>query len=1264
MRIGIIIFALFVIIASNTSAEWVGVEKKGKNGEKVMALKPQEPEINIIESNSKGIELELSVSGFDMNVATGRFAGYKEISLLEDSYIPAGNVVPEVPVISKIIAVPAGAKVEAKIISGEEPRIFSGYNIKPRMASHAEGEELPEISAKEYDFDGIYPNEAVRISKPMKFRDINVVRVDIAPIQYNMNMEQISVIPYMKVKIDFITSDDTPIATDPRPISPAFEKIYKNMVLNYEDFLDSERHDKHSYDVMLCIMPDEFKEVFESYAEWRHRSGTYIITKTFSEIGANSSNYEKIRDYISEAYHTWAIPPTYVLMVGDYGVFPVKYVTYPDYTLMNEDYFVCVDGDDHFADMMVGRIPIQSEYRLEVILNKLKLYETQPYMANTNWFKHGIVSSNNLYASQVDTKRFTRNVMLEDGGFTEVDTLWSDGKSNGGWGGSGCTVKLSHIISALSQGRSFLNYRGEGWSYGWQTICFGFETEDISQVNNGLMMPFISSIGCGVAKFDEYSGNCFGEEWLKLGTKTKPRGSIAFVGPTSNTHTSYNNRIDKGIYVGLFREGLETPAQALLRGKIYMFNVFGDDPWVKYHSNTFCLLGDPGLHLWKDVPRELSVSYEQNVPKGYSQLEVDVNYKDNNQPAANAVVCISADGIYSVSRTDENGRAWIDIHSETPGSLNLTVRGESMIPFLSTVEVINADHNVHPLEEYELADVSGNGDNYPNPTETCSISFVLKNEGNVNENNVKVKLELDTEDYAGMKTTDEINIGTLNSGAQSSPVSFEYILKDSCKVGYELPFRLSVISDYETRLFHYDVEVRGCDLSFMEKWYDETKPLYKNNRLESGETSKFIIQLENIGTETAKNVSGVLTLVEPDEFVTILKSNASWGSIDKGSNADCTDDAFVLKVREDCPEDHEVYFNLHVQNNDGRYNYSKEIVLYTEINDEHISYPTGPDNYGYYAYTSDDLIFKNRPVYSWKEIKNLGQRQTLNYQAKEIDLPFTFKYYGREYNSFKVDMGGWIAFGNVSGYSYGFENEKLPSKDQADGMVAAMWIWTAYSGNSGSVYTYYDEENHRFIIEYYNINRRISQNSNTVNETFQILLYDPDYVDTPTGDGEIVFNYKEIYGVGHATIGVESPDENDGLQLFHNGNYNRTVSWLEPEFAIKVTTQPPIPATVGVNDNLLAKGNFELMQNIPNPVNNSTMISYFLEEAGNVEIEITDMFGRNIRTLVSGSVPAGMNKVVWDGLNNNGSQLASGTYIYSLKYNGSIVGVRKMIYQK
>ncbi len=101
-----------------------------------------------------------------------------------------------------------------------------------------------------------------------------------------------------------------------------------------------------------------------------------------------------------------------------------------------------------------------------------------------------------------------------------------------------------------------------------------------------------------------------------MGSLTEPpRGACAFIGPTSNTHTTYNNYLDKGIYTGMFpetgfRAELDSPGEALLRGKLYMYEHFGgSDPYVQYHFKIYCVLGDPSIHIWKDIPKPVTVTH-------------------------------------------------------------------------------------------------------------------------------------------------------------------------------------------------------------------------------------------------------------------------------------------------------------------------------------------------------------------------------------------------------------------------------------------------------------------------------------------------------------------------------------------------------------------------------------------------------------------------------------------------------------------------------
>jgi len=77
----------------------------------------------------------------------------------------------------------------------------------------------------------------------------------------------------------------------------------------------------------------------------------------------------------------------------------------------------------------------------------------------------------------------------------------------------------------------------------------------------------------------------------------------------------------------------------------------------------------------------------------------------------------------------------------------------------------------------------------------------------------------------------------------------------------------------------------------------------------------------------------------------------------------------------------------------------------------------------------------------------------------------------------------------------------------------------------------------------------------------------------------------------------------------------------------------------------------QLFQNYPNPFNPSTTISFSLntEKAEDTEIEIYNISGQKVNTLVNEVFPAGVHSVAWDGRNSNGDRVSSGIYFYKLK---------------
>jgi len=73
-----------------------------------------------------------------------------------------------------------------------------------------------------------------------------------------------------------------------------------------------------------------------------------------------------------------------------------------------------------------------------------------------------------------------------------------------------------------------------------------------------------------------------------------------------------------------------------------------------------------------------------------------------------------------------------------------------------------------------------------------------------------------------------------------------------------------------------------------------------------------------------------------------------------------------------------------------------------------------------------------------------------------------------------------------------------------------------------------------------------------------------------------------------------------------------------------------------------------LKKNYPNPFNPSTSIPFQLRESGYVSLKVYDMSGSLIKTLASDYRDAGTYEVIWNGLNNDGQQVASGQYILSM----------------
>lgn len=90
-------------------------------------------------------------------------------------------------------------------------------------------------------------------------------------------------------------------------------------------------------------------------------------------------------------------------------------------------------------------------------------------------------------------------------------------------------------------------------------------------------------------------------------------------------------------------------------------------------------------------------------------------------------------------------------------------------------------------------------------------------------------------------------------------------------------------------------------------------------------------------------------------------------------------------------------------------------------------------------------------------------------------------------------------------------------------------------------------------------------------------------------------------------------------------------------------------------------GKHHLFNNYPNPFNNETTISFYIPEAGNIIIEVFNIKGQKVKTLLNQFKKQGNHKINWNGKSDSGKILSKGLYFYNLIIDGNIKSVNKCL---
>ena len=334
---------------------------------------------------------------------------------------------------------------------------------------------------------------------------------------------------------------------------------------------------------------------------------------------------------------------------------------------------------------------------------------------------------------------------------------------------------------------------------------------------------------------------------------------------------------------------------------------------------------------------------------------------------------------------------------------------------------------------------------------------------------------------------------------------------------------------------------------------------------------------------------------------------------------------------------------------------------------------------------------QNGPEFEWIDITPYGTPINMsdNNNQGPFQMEFDFPFYGQLFSSFRFCDNGWISFTSTMNSHM---NRPLPNLDAPENLLAPYWD----SIIQGIAYYFTSAES--TIVSWTDVYHSSGLGGPY---TFQVIL---------TANGIITFQYEFMHFSDNysATVGIQDASKTIGLQIAHNQDYVHdqlavriSPWWLNPEpCAGIVDAGGEFEVDMVLDASLLEDGVYESMivisgcdenynlpdinipvafrvdptgieepafslpkefaleQSYPNPFNARTEIKYALPVDSDVELDIYNVLGQKVETLVDENQPAGYHRVAW-----NAKDKSSGMYFYKIRA-GDYVETKKMLLLK
>lgn len=910
--------------------------------------------ISISNSSKSGLSVRHSINSLSIDEMS-----FKDISgqvITMDGAILSNEAgKPNLPVISRHIAIPKGAKVSYKI-NDIKTKTLTDIDILPSPEPQLDTDKSPAKHTKDlsiYEKDAFYPQNQIDISEKMYIRDVEVVMLSITPFQYNPVTKELIVTYDIDIELSFEGGDRN--IGDVRYRSKAWDQIINDMVLNrdiipevdYHQFIkDAVARDAEGCEYLI-ICPDDEKllQLADSLKLFRNQQG--ILTKVVSVSECGGNDEVAIKKYIHQAYNNWEIPPSAVLLFGDHDDDGTKGIT--SYTMHNhidDDYNPYISdniyGDvnnDHLPDIIMARITGRDYDEMYHMINKNLSYERNP-PTNFNFYNRPItamgfqlerwfqlcsevvggfwrtalgknpVRQNAIYEGTPGARWSTyemTNTVLNYFGPNNLNYIPQTMSHLTEWDANSITVN-----EAINKGAFLIQHRDHGEKELWGEPAYNITS--IKKLTNK-DLTFVMSNNCLTGKFD-YGGadGCFAEAFHR-----HQYGALGLIAATQVSYSFVNDVYVWGVYDNMWPEFMPTfgaehptnfimPAYGNASGKYFL----RQSSWVAGNYTkeiTYYLFhhhGDAYMTLYSEMPQELDITALPVVKENVSQYEIKAD--------EGSTICLSVNGEIIGLDIATGDNQIIEITPQTLGTeILLTVTKQNYYRYTEKIDVIPA---TGPYLIFSECVINDDNNNQLDFNELSDLSIALHNVGTENISNINVSLSSESpyvEILTASNTYNDVNAGNIFSLEKGFKIKISDTVPDQSKIYFDMVMSNGTFN-YSDRFF---LTANAPIFVASEKSITDADDNSISN-INKGETAVFTYTIKNIGHSNSDSVIVYYDIrapfVEIEDSPIVIESIASLDSIEI---------SFVVNVDSiDCPDGAILDDMIEVVS--GYYSYNKE----------------------------------------------------------------------------------------------------------------------------------------------------------------------------------------------------------------------------------------------------------------------------------------------------------------------------------------------------